>query len=142
MEIREAVEEDKALVFTLAQRFATSFAVERPAFDRSYSQLLRQEDARLVVAAENGRILGYCLAFDHHTFFANGRVTWVEEIMVAEATRLANVSRKLMTNIEQWGMERHSQMVALATRRASEFYKAIGYTESAAYFRKVLPAKK
>jgi hypothetical protein len=31
--------------------------------------------------------------------------------------------------------------VALATRRASDFYLALGYTESAAYFRKLVRAR-
>ncbi len=31
-------------------------------------------------------------------------------------------------------------LVALATRRAAPFYKALGYAESAAYLRKVLGA--
>jgi hypothetical protein len=43
-----------------------------------------------------------------------------------------------MELIEGKALERGSKLVALATRRASDFYKAIGYEESASYFKKTL----
>lgn len=136
--IREALEEDRDRLFELSQQFATSFTVERPAFEASFSELLRSQESKLLVADTSGKVVGYCLAFDHPAFFANGRVTWVEEIMVSPETRLAGVGRQLMAAIENWAASRNSRMVALATRRAANFYEALGYSESATYFRKVL----
>jgi GNAT superfamily N-acetyltransferase len=136
--IRNAVEQDRYSVFLLAQELATSFAIERSAFDDSYFKLLTRTDALLAVASQGGSIVGYCLAFDHPAFFANGLVTWVEEIMVAQESRRSGVGKKLMAYVEQWAGERGSQMIALATRRAAAFYQAVGYTESATYFRKIL----
>ena len=43
-----------------------------------------------------------------------------------------------MTAFEQHAAGRGCQLVALATRRAAAFYRALGYQESAVYFRKVL----
>jgi hypothetical protein len=40
-----------------------------------------------------------------------------------------------MSAFEQWAA---AQGCALATRRAAPFYRALGYEESATYFRKVL----
>ncbi len=42
-----------------------------------------------------------------------------------------------MGAFEQWAAARGCALVALATRRAAAFYRALGYQESAAYFRKV-----
>ena len=72
------------------------------------------------------------------TFFANGKVAWVEEIMVGSSRRKAGVGRALMTAFEEWSANRGAKLVALATRRAAEFYRALGYEESAIYFRKLL----
>lgn len=47
-----------------------------------------------------------------------------------------------MALIEEKAMERGSKLVALATRRASDFYRAIGYDESATYFKKALSNEK
>ena len=38
----------------------------------------------------------------------------------------------------RYRLTRGSRLVALATRRAARFYAALGYEESATYFRKVL----
>jgi len=48
------------------------------------------------------------------------------------------MGRRLMEVFEAWTTAREAKMIALATRRVSDFYKALGYGESAAYFRKRL----
>jgi GNAT superfamily N-acetyltransferase len=136
--IRQAEAGDADAVFDLAQAFATSFMVERSAFHSSFSLLLQSADAHLAVAAEGREIVGYLLGFDHHTFFANGRVSWVEELMVEEKSRRRGVGRRLIKDFEQWSKERQSKLIALATRRAEVFYRSLGYEESAIYFRRLL----
>ena len=43
-----------------------------------------------------------------------------------------------MAAFEAWAAGHGCALVALATRRAAPFYRALGYEESAAYFRKLL----
>lgn len=43
-----------------------------------------------------------------------------------------------MSAFERWAAAEGCALVALATRRAAPFYRAIGYEESAVYFRKLL----
>ena len=56
--------------------------------------------------------------------------------MVREDCRRNGLGRELMSAFERWAMERHSRLITLATRRAAPFYTAIGYEQSAVYFRK------
>jgi GNAT superfamily N-acetyltransferase len=129
---------DRDAVLSLAVAFAASFSVEASAFDASFATLLQSPDAFVGVAAEADRIVGYLLGFDHYTFYANGRVAWVEEIMVAPDVRLHGVGRLLMENFEQWARSRCGKLIALATRRAEPFYRRLGYDASATYLRKLL----
>jgi hypothetical protein len=46
-----------------------------------------------------------------------------------------------MSGFEQWAAARDCALVALATRRAAPFYRALGYEESAIYHRKILDAQ-
>jgi len=87
---------------------------------------------------QDGDCIGYLLGFCHLTFFANGPVGWVEEVMVRDEHRGRGIGRDLMSAFERWAAARECSMVALATRRAAPFYLALGYEESAAYLRKVL----
>jgi GNAT superfamily N-acetyltransferase len=136
--IRTAQYSDADAVLALAKPFANSFVVDDHAFYRAFSELLASPQAHLAVAEADRRLVGYVLGFDHYTFFANGRVAWVEEIMVSEPFRRQGIGQLLMQEFEAWAVERGSQLVALATRRAAPFYKALGYEESATYFRKLL----
>ena len=82
--------------------------------------------------------IGYLLGFRHLTFYANGPVGWVEEVVVRDEDRGQGTGRILMSAFEQWATAQGCALVALATRRAGPFYRALGYEESATYFRKVL----
>lgn len=136
--IRRAVPEDNPALFELLTQFATSFAPEREGFEVCLGQLLQDEAAWLAVAEVDGQVVGYCLGFDHYALYANGRVSWVEEIMVQADSRRRGVGRALMEAFEDWARSRESRLIALATRRAAPFYTALGYEESATYFRKLL----
>jgi GNAT superfamily N-acetyltransferase len=138
VEIRAATEADQQVVYGLAAAFGTSFGVERSAFAASFESLSRDEDCLLVVADISGDVHGYVMAFVHPTFFANGRVCWVEELMVREDRRRTGIGRALMDQVEAWARSREAKLVALATRRAAPFYQALTYEESATYFRKLL----
>lgn len=138
MVIRKAEAQDSAAVFRLAQAFATSFAVEQVTFNRAFAELIKAPKAFVTVAEQEEEVAGYLLGFEHLTFFANGRVAWVEEIMVGEAYRHLGIGRQLMEAFEAWAQKRDAKIIALATRRASGFYRALGYEESAIYFRKMM----
>ena len=138
MWIRMATPEDIEAVFSLASELATSFEVEKRLFRASFHRILSDDHALLLVATEGAEVVGYCLGFEHDTFFANGRVAWVEELMVNSSRRKKGVGRLLMTAFEKWSAGRGAKLVALATRRAAEFYRAMGYEESATYFRKLI----
>ena len=136
--IRLAQHVDAEAVLALARPFATSFMVEEQAFHHAFSELLASSQAHLAVAETAQQLVGYVLGFEHSTFFANGRVAWVEEIMVSETLRRQGIGQLLMQEFEAWAVARGCKLVGLATRRAAAFYQALGYEESAVYFRKLL----
>lgn len=110
-------------------------------FTAAFEDLIFDQTATVLVATLHTtppRVIGYALAFDHFTFFANGKVAWVEEIMVEDSFRRLRVGTELMNAVERWAESRRARLIALATRRAAHFYTALGYRESAAYFQKSL----
>jgi len=136
--IRIANPEDRETVFALAEELATSFSVEIEPFRDSFADIIGDPSAICLVAEGKSGIVGYLLGFDHRAFYANGFVSWVEEIFVIEDLRREGLGEALMKHFEDWCIERGSKLVGLATRRASDFYKAINYEESAIFFRKLL----
>ncbi len=136
--IRPACQNDSAALFPIAQDFATSFEIDKSSFTESLSGILNDPSAWLWVAEANGTLIGYLLGFNHLTLFANGRVAWVEEVTVTIPWRRKGVASALMSAFESWAQGRGSRLVALATRRAAHFYQALGYEESATYFRRLL----
>ncbi len=115
---------------------------ERSAFEASLATILA-DDRQLVLVAEPdsasvGGLAGYLYGLTHPAFHANGDIGWIEELYVDERLRGTGLGRRLMGAFEQWGIESvGAAYFAVATRRAGDFYRSIGYAESASYFKKV-----
>ncbi len=56
--------------------------------------------------------------------------------MVSESDRHLGVGSSLMSAAEVWAEAVPTAYVALASRRAGDFYRKIGYEDSAIFFRK------
>jgi GNAT superfamily N-acetyltransferase len=140
-EIRHAGAGDIDDVAALAAELAMSFEFSPEQFRVSYPALLAADGACLLLAVDGSESAGYLLGFRHHTFYANGPVAWVEEVVVRGRDRGQGTGRALMDAFEEWAAAEGCALVALATRRAAPFYLALGYDESATYFRKVLVNK-
>ena len=139
-EIRQAELGDADDVARLAAELALSFEFSAARFRENYPVLLAADGACLLLAVSGRESIGYLLGFRHLTFYANGPVGWVEEVVVRDQDRGQGIGRVLMDAFERWATAQGCALVALATRRAAPFYLALGYEESATYFRKVLDA--
>lgn len=133
--VRAATPADADALWALVREFATSFVPDRAAFDSTLPVLLARDDVLVLVAEDDG-VVGYLLASEHPTFFANGPIAGVEEVMVAPAHRRSGVGAALMAAAEAWAAERGAGYVSLASRRAGDFYLALGYTDSAVFYKK------
>lgn len=143
MQVREANNTDADALFGMASSLATSTRVDRTVFDRVLTTMLTDDRQLLLVALVEGdsERVGYLHGLVHPAFHANGTVAWVEELWVDAEHRRAGVARSMMEQFEGWAVnDVGASYVAVATRRAAGFYAAIGYAESAVYFKKDLPA--
>lgn len=138
LEVRKAEPGDETKLLPLVQNFVASFELEKSSYIASFQRLIQNEAALIMVAETDGQLVAYILGFIHDTFYANGPVAWVEEIMVHSDYRRTGLGGQLMDSFESWCKTEGAVLSALATRRASEFYEAIGYEESATYYRRLL----
>ena len=139
LEIRPARAADREAFWPLLGALAITFEPERAAFDAAFAALLAEPDTLVLVARvpELG-VVGYLVAYRQITLLANGPAVWVGELIVDDRVRRGGVGRALMARAEDWSRERGAAQVALATSRAGDFYRALGYTDAAVYFRKKL----
>jgi len=137
--IRPARPEDAEGVWPLVREFATSFTPDRTAFEATWHQTVAAAHTLVLVAETvDGDIVGYLLGHSHRTFFANGPVAWVEELMVEHRHRRSGVGRRLMEHAEDWARSTGAAYLALASRRAGHFYLALGYEDSAVFYKHTL----
>lgn len=137
--IRPARVDDAAEVWPLVVGFSEKFLPERAAFDQLWPELVAQRRSLLVVAEINGSVAGYLLAHINATLLANGSSAWIEEVTVGPTYRRDGVGSALMQHTEDWATSVGAAYVGLASRQAGSFYLAIGYTDAAVFYKKLLP---
>src|ERR1700722_16338042 len=102
-EIRHAGAGDIDGVAALAAELALSFEFSPAEFRVSYPALLAADGTCLLLAADGSECAGYLLGFRHLTFYANGPVAWVEELVVRDRDRERGIGRALMDAFGGWG---------------------------------------
>lgn len=135
--LRPAEPSDANELFRLASILATSATPHREPFEHSLMMIIDDHNQRLVVAEHEAGLVGYLSGLVHPAFHANGNIGWIEELFVDQERRSRGIGRRLMDDFEAWARQTaNARYFAVASRRAGDFYRAIGYQESAAYFKK------
>lgn len=135
---RFATMNDCSALAGLVGSFPTPTAPSAQAFSAALQLKLPDPSSCLIVAEQNGELVGYVAGYAHPTFYAGGPTAWVDELLVAETCRGRGIGRQLMDAFENWARSRDSVLVSLATRGAAAFYEHLGYSSKAAYYKKYL----
>jgi GNAT superfamily N-acetyltransferase len=138
LQIRRARVADELPLFALVKQFAPQTPATAEAFAQSLRVKLKDSDAFVAVAEIDGQLVGYIAGDAHETFYAGGKIAWVDEILVAARERRRGVGRALMTEFENWAAGGRCRLVGLATRGATEFYEELGFETSDGVFRRYL----
>jgi GNAT superfamily N-acetyltransferase len=136
--VRRATVADEFALFALVADFPTPTPPSREAFAAALRTKLRDPDGFVAVAEYRGELVGYVAGDAHETFYAGGKVAWVDEILVAEAARRQGIGRALMAEFEAWAENGRCRLIGLATRAAASFYEELGFEDSAGYFKRYL----
>lgn len=135
--VREATSIDDTALWPLASALATSYQPTWTHFREGLRSIVADPHATVIVAVEGENLIGYVHVLVHEAFHADGAIGWIEELMVHEDRRGTGCGRVLMAAAEQWARDTADvAYIAVATRRAERFYRAIGYQASATYFKK------
>ena len=133
--IRSARVADADPLFDLLLAFATSYQPDRTLFNRHLPQIIVSPAAELLVAERHQEVVGYALAFDLLTLFANGPVADLQELIVADKWRGQGIGRRLVEAIAGRARVRGATELTVPTRRAADFYLRLGFTDTARYFK-------
>jgi GNAT superfamily N-acetyltransferase len=138
LKIRRATVADEFALFALVSRFPTPTPPNRETFAEALRKKLRDPDGFVAVAEIDGQLFGYVAGDAHETFYAGGKVAWVDEILVAEGARRQGIGSALMAEFDSWAENGRCRLIGLATRGAASFYEELGFEDSAGYFKRYL----
>jgi GNAT superfamily N-acetyltransferase len=138
LKVRRATVADEFGLFALVSRFPTATRASREIFAESLRIKLKDPDGFVAVAELGGVLVGYVAGDAHETFYAGGKIAWVDEILVTEHVRRQGIGRALMAEFESWAENGRCRLIGLATRAAASFYEELGFEDSSGYFKRYL----
>jgi GNAT superfamily N-acetyltransferase len=138
LKVRRATVADEFALFALVSLFPTPTPPSRETFAEGLRIKLRDPSGFIAVAELGGQLVGYVAGDAHETFYAGGKVAWVDEILVAENARRQGIGRALMAEFDTWAENGRCRLIGLATRAASTFYEELGFEDSSGYFKRYL----
>jgi len=138
LKVRRATVADEFALFALVRMFPAPTPPNRETFAGALRLKLRDSDGFLAVAELGGQLVGYVAGDAHETFYAGGKVAWVDEILVVEEARRQGIGRALMAEFEAWAENGRCRLMGLATRAAATFYEELGFEDSSGYFKRYL----
>jgi GNAT superfamily N-acetyltransferase len=138
LRVRRATFADEFGLFALVSQFPTPTPPARETFAAALRIKLKDPDSFVAVADVGGALVGYVAGDCHETFYAGGKVAWVDEILVIEHARRQGVGRALMAEFETWAENGRCRLIGLATRAAASFYEELGFEDSAGYYKRYL----
>ena len=137
-QIRVARKEDAAELLSLATQFPSPTGLDESAFYKIWEEKFNDSSSYIGIAESGNKITGYISGHLHLAFYANGATFWVDEIFVIKEERKSGTGRSLMESVIPWIGDRECKLIALATNGAKEFYRELGFQDSAKYFKKYL----
>lgn len=145
MIIRAARSEDVGAIIELWKEFIDFHGVRDTAFKRSpeghelFDAYLRKNIASerwlVLVAVENGRLIGYCTATvaEYPPVLERGRYGFIQDIAVTECCRGQGVGTRFVTRAELWfhrqGVTRIELHVASTNEVSQAFWNRLGFKE-------------
>ncbi|MFG2970540.1 GNAT family N-acetyltransferase [Streptomyces sp. NPDC048288] len=135
--IRDATPSDADDIYRLLTGFVTSYRPDRAVFDDgAFPRVIEAASygrAEFLVAEQDACVVGYLLALRMPTLFAGGTVLELLELTVAESMRGRGTGSALVRAAQARAREAKDVEVTVPTRRAADFYRALGFRETAVH---------
>ncbi len=137
LQLREANSEDEAGIHALAQELAAAVGDSLPAreaFQTRFEELLEEPRARILVAEEEGGIVGV-VSFWIKPDLAHGDVVVeVPMLVVTEGKRRTGVGKLLVEELREQAYGHDASIIELIAtsdnKTAREFYRSLGFVET------------
>lgn len=135
--VREATLADAADVHALACELAGTLGDSLPSREdvaARLSELLDAPRARVLLAEEDGEILGAASIWVKPDLAHGDTVVEVPMLAVASGQRRQGVGKRLMAEIQQFAADNGANLIELVATRdnlpAREFYRSLGFVEA------------
>ena len=139
MTVRDTTPADATAVYRLLTGFATSHRPDRTVFDDvTFPRIIEAAAAgraEFLVAEHDSHVIGYLLALRLPTLFAGGTVLELLELTVDAAVRGRGTGSALIRAAQSRARAAKDVEVTVPTRRAADFYRGLGFHETAAYLK-------
>ena len=138
VKIRKFEREDFHGLHYLSNQLSVSVNVDMHSLENHIDLTYKDTNYLILVAELKNSLVGYVSAYFHNAIYANGKVVYIDEIVVAAEHRGNRIGSMLLRELERLAKVQNCILVSLASGGAKGFYEKSGYISKASYFKKYL----
>lgn len=138
LKIIELKEKDFEDIYALSVQLSDKFKINKDIFQDSVQVMINDENTILIGIFHDSKLIGYLSGYIHTAIYANGKVSWIDEIVIDKDYRKSGYGKALVTEFENIARQQSAQLVSLSTRGVPQFYEKLGYEGGSIYFKKYL----
>lgn len=138
MKISELKEQNFEEIYALASQLSDRFIINKEILKESLKVILDDKNNILIGIFDENKLIGYLSGYIHTAIYANGKVSWIDEIVIDRNYRKSGYGKALISEFENIVGKRGAKLVSLSTSRAPQFYEKLGYEGGVIYFKKYI----
>ncbi len=142
VKVRKCQAGDFEAIYVLLHQLWPGREFHRETLLKIFSQGLKSDLEDYYCAEENGRVIGYCSVRFRASFWVEGCLGYIGELIVDQAHRKAGIGKDLLKAVIARARERGCKRVeldsAFSRLEAAEFYLKMGFEKRANLFSRVV----
>lgn len=138
LKILELKEQNFEEIYALASQLSDRFIINKDILKESLEVILYDKNTILIGIFDESKLIGYLSGYIHTAIYANGKISWIDEIVIDKNNRKNGYGKALISEFENIVRKRGAKLVSLSTRGVPQFYEKLGYEGGAIYFKKYI----
>lgn len=136
MNIIELKEQDLEEIYALSVQLSDRSKIDKNVLKDSLHIMLTDEHYLFFGISHDKKLIGYISGYIHTLIYANGKVAYIDEIVIDKDFRKNGYGKALISEFENRVRQHSVKFVTVSSRLVPGFYEKIGYEYVGIYFKK------
>jgi len=131
--VRRGTQDDFEGLKSLISQWNMEWEINDESISKAIDCYLSDSSKIFLVAEDENNIVGYITGSINPTFYLNGNISWIEELLVKNSETNSGIGSSLIKDFESICIQNNVKMIHVASTSKSPFYEKSGFDKKGTY---------